>query len=102
MIPWMRAVSGGVELDVLVVPRASKTEIVGEQGERLKVRLASPPVDGRANKALIQAVSKWTGIKRNKIAIAAGASGRRKRVHLGGATLGAVGAALGERLDGLT
>ena len=102
MMPWSRAVTGGVELNVQVVPRASTTETAVGQKDRLKIRLASTPVDGKADKALLHAVSKWTGIKRGKIVINSRTTGWRKCHHLDGATLTAVGAAFSERWDGLT
>jgi len=100
MAEWMRDVRDGVELDLLVVPKASRTELAGEQEGRLKVRLAAPPVEGRANKALIQAIAKWTGIKRSEIEIASGETGRRKRLRLGGATVAEVSEALQQVKDG--
>ncbi|MEI7705505.1 MAG: DUF167 domain-containing protein, partial [Deltaproteobacteria bacterium] len=52
-MPWLREVPGGVVLEVLVQPRASRTRVVGEHDGRLKVQLAAPPVDGEANEALV-------------------------------------------------
>ncbi len=51
---WAKAVAGGVELSVLVQPRASRTKVVGEHDGRLKIALSAPPVDGEANAALIE------------------------------------------------
>ena len=66
------------KLAVIVVPRSSKTEIVGVVGEYLKIRLAAPPVDGKANKELIKYLSKLLRIPKYNIRIITGASGKRK------------------------
>jgi uncharacterized protein (TIGR00251 family) len=92
---WLRAREGGVEVDVLVVPRASRTELSGVQGDRLKVRLAAPPVEGKANKALVRWLAKQLGVSRRAVAIASGETGRRKVVRVAGIDAGDVL----ERLD---
>lgn len=78
------AIPGGVDLAILVQPRASRTEIVGPQGGALKVRLAAPPVDGEANAELIRALAKALAVPRSAVAIVSGATGRRKRVRVVG------------------
>ncbi len=88
-------------LAVRVTPRASRTEVVGVQAlpdgrVALALRLAAPPVDGEANAALIQWAAKALGVGRSAVTIAAGQTGRIKRVHVAGN-----GAALGERLTAL-
>jgi uncharacterized protein (TIGR00251 family) len=95
MPPWLREVPGGVELEVLVQPRASRTRVAGEHGGRLKVQLAAPPVDGEANEALVAFLAGALGVRRADVAIARGATGRRKAVRVSGARAGAVAAALG-------
>ena len=56
-------------LEVLVVPRASKTEIVDYPGDALKIRLKAPPVDGEANAELIRFLSKHFKIAKSRITI---------------------------------
>lgn len=70
----------GVVIDVLVVPRASRTRIVGEHEGRLKVQLNAPPVEGEANKALVALLAKTLGVKKKDVTIASGETGRRKRI----------------------
>lgn len=74
----------GVELAILVQPRASRTEVVGPQGDALKVRLAAPPVDGEANEELIRCLAKALGVPKRAVTILSGATGRRKRVRVVG------------------
>ncbi|MGL6070764.1 DUF167 domain-containing protein, partial [Craterilacuibacter sp.] len=53
MKPWLSQHAHGVRLTLHVQPGAKKTQCAGEHGEALKIRLAAPPVDGKANHALI-------------------------------------------------
>ncbi len=65
-------------------PGAKKTEVQGEYDGRLKLRLAAPPVEGKANEALIQWLSKTLQIKRAQIELLAGDLSRLKRVRVQG------------------
>ena len=65
-----------------VQPGARKSEIVGRHGDALKVRVAAPAADNKANAALIELLSAALGIPRSAIVIRHGATGRRKRVEL--------------------
>lgn len=71
-------------LDVRVQPRASRTEFAGLLGERLKVRLQAPPVDGRANAALLDFLATACGLPKSRVTLDSGQSGRDKRVRLHG------------------
>ncbi len=73
-----------VKLAVTVVTRSPKTEIVGTVGEYLKIRLAAPPVDGEANKALIKYMAKRLGISKSDIRIISGTSSKRKLLDIEG------------------
>ena len=68
--------------DVRVVPRASKSEIIGEHDGALKVRIASPPVDGAANLELIRVLAKKLGVSRNDIEIISGGTSKNKRIRV--------------------
>lgn len=94
MPAWLREEAGGVALEVLVQPRASRTRVVGEHDGRLKLQLAAPPVDGEANEALVAFLSAALGVRRADVTIARGEAGRRKTVRVAGAAAAAVAAAL--------
>ena len=68
-------------------PGAKKTEVQGEHDGRLKLRLAAPPVEGKANEALIQWLSKTLEIRRANIELLAGDLSRLKRVRVQGLTV---------------
>jgi uncharacterized protein (TIGR00251 family) len=70
---------------VRVVPRASRTEIVGEHDGALRVRIAAPPVDGAANEELVLTLSKALKVPPSAVEITAGHSSKLKRVRVVGA-----------------
>ena len=93
-MPWLREAPGGVILEILVQPRASRTRVVGEHDGRLKVQLAAPPVDGEANAALVEFLAGALGVRKADVTLRRGEAGRRKTVRIAGVTAGAVVAAL--------
>jgi hypothetical protein len=93
-MPWIREAPGGVVLEILVQPRASRTRVVGEHDGRLKIQLAAPPVDGEANAALVEFLAGVLAVRRSDVAIERGDGGRRKTVRVSGAALPAARAAL--------
>jgi len=82
--PWLKPVPGGVELSLLVQPRASRTRVLGEHDGLLKLQLAAPPVDGEANAALVEFLAKLLGVPRRQVSLIAGDASRRKRVSIQG------------------
>lgn len=70
------------ELLVAVIPNASRTEIVGWHGDALKIRVAAPPVDGKANRELIHYLAKSLDIAKSDIEIISGHMNKRKRLLL--------------------
>ncbi|HZY02007.1 MAG TPA: DUF167 domain-containing protein [Anaeromyxobacteraceae bacterium] len=86
MPPWLRAEPGGLLLEVLVQPRASRTRVAGEHGGRLKIHLAAPPVEGEANAALVAFLAGALGVRRSDVTIVRGQAGRRKTVRVAGAS----------------
>lgn len=82
---------GGVFLDLRIHPKASRTKINGLYGEdTLKISLAAPPVDGKANAELIRYLSKCLSVSRADITITFGKKGRKKKVFISGLTSKAV------------
>jgi len=73
-------------LSLRVIPRASKSGITGRRGDAIVVRLAAPPVEGAANDALIDFLSKAFGRPRRDITIVSGQKSRDKRVFIEGIT----------------
>jgi uncharacterized protein len=76
--------NGAVVIAVKVVPRASKNQIVGNEGDALKIRLNAPPVEGKANDALIAFLADVLGAHRTQIEIVTGHTSRRKIVRVRG------------------
>ena len=75
---------GLIEIAVRAQPRASRTEIVGSHGNRLKVRVAAPPVDGAANRELEKLFAKVLGVPKSAVEVIHGATGRDKTVRIHG------------------
>lgn len=73
----------GAALTIRVTPRSRKTEFGGlmENGT-LRVRVAAPPVEGKANAALVKFLSKVLGVRRNRIEIVAGQKGLGKIISI--------------------
>jgi uncharacterized protein (TIGR00251 family) len=67
-----------------VQPNARKNEIVGLHGDALKVKIAAPAADNKANTALIAFLSETLGVQKSAIAIRHGATGRRKVIEVAG------------------
>jgi uncharacterized protein len=79
-----RAFDGYVVLDVHVQPRAGRTAVVGRHGAALKLRVAAPPADGRANDATCALVARTLGVKGSAVSLVSGATSRTKRVRIDG------------------
>ena len=73
---------GGIELSIKVVPGASRSEVAGVLGARLKIRVAAPAEAGKANRAVITLLKKWLGAR--QVEIVSGSSGRDKTVRVSG------------------
>ena len=73
----LREYDDGIELDLQVVPRASKEGLGPLQGDRVKLRVGAPPVDGAANEAVRRLLADLLDVPR-------GETGRKKTVRIGG------------------
>ena len=75
----------GFKIKVRVIPRAKKNEISGFMADgSLKIRLTAPPVDGKANQALIKLLANTLGVSTSQISISSGEHSRNKSVFIDG------------------
>lgn len=72
--PWARQIPSGWEIRVKVVPGSSRSRIAGVLGDRLKIQVAAPPEDGKANKAVIEVLAQWLGLAKSDVELVSGAS----------------------------
>ena len=77
----------GVTLPCFLQPRAAGNKLVGIHDGMLKIRLTAPPVEGKANSALIKYLSKTLGVTRGSFVITSGLTSRRKTVFIKGITI---------------
>jgi uncharacterized protein (TIGR00251 family) len=69
---------------VHVQPRAGRTEVVGRHGQAVRIRVAAPPVDGRATAAAAEALAAALGVRRAAVTLESGATSRLKRFRVAG------------------
>ncbi len=69
-------------LKIKVEPRSSRSEVVGHYGDALKVKLTSPPVEGKANRELIEVLAREFGIPKKDVEIISGQASKNKTVRL--------------------
>ncbi len=82
---WLRTLPDGrLLLTLHVQPRAGKNQLAGLHGEALKIRLTSPPVEGRANKAVIALLAKLLHLPKSAVVIKSGLQSRSKQVIISG------------------
>ena len=79
---WLQVAATRALLTVHVQPGAKTTEIVGLHGDALKIRLAAPPVDGKANATLIAFIADRLGIAKSAITVKIGQTSRRKTIAI--------------------
>jgi uncharacterized protein len=96
--PLRLDVKGSVlRVAVHVQPRASRSEIIGQHGAALKVRVQAPPIDGAANEALVRLLADSLGVPLRSVRVVAGATSRTKTVEIDGTTESAVRALASQR-----
>lgn len=91
---WLRTSGDDVYLALHVQPGAKKTEVAGPHGEALKIRLAAPPVDGKANDCLLAYLAERLSVTRSRLTLVAGQTSRAKRILISNMTAVAVTEAL--------
>lgn len=90
MNPLREQADGSLTLSLHVQPGAKKTEFAGLHGDALKLRLAAPPVEGKANAALLVFLAKFCGVSRSAVTLVSGDTSRQKVVKIAGADADAV------------
>jgi len=99
----LRAVAGGVTLAVRAQPGAKKTAITGVYGEgaaaQLKIAVHAPPLEGRANAALVAFLAETFGVAKSAVELTGGELSRSKVFVVRGVTLGQVEALVAERVS---
>lgn len=83
MVP-VKEIAGGVTFAIKVHPRARKNAITGTMGDALKLALTAPPVEGKANQAVIEFFADLFAIPRSSVTIASGETSRNKIVRITG------------------
>ena len=78
--PWYRENKDGLTINIYVVPRSSKSEIVGIYNDSLKIKLKSPPVDNSANEKLVRFLADKLKISKKNIEIIKGHKQKKKVV----------------------
>jgi len=79
---------------VKVIPRSSRTEVLGKENDIYRMKLTDPPVEGRANKAVIELLAEKLGVPRREIEIVSGKTGRLKTIRIRGLTAAEIARAL--------
>ena len=83
---WIRAGADGVELEVRLTPRASRKAILGVGGGALRISVQAPPLQDRANRALVEFLAERLELPRRAVTLVSGLRGRMKRVRVEGIT----------------
>ncbi len=77
-----REKNNSISLALYIQPKAAKNEICGRHGDELKVAVTAPPVDGKANKAVISFLAKFFKVAKSSIILKSGRQNRHKRFLL--------------------
>ena len=94
---WLDIAADHCVVRLRIQPGAKRTAVVGVLGDRLKVAIAAPPVDGKANAALLQWLAKTLKLKRAQVTLVSGTVSKDKRVRLETTRAAQIRAALGDR-----
>ncbi len=92
----VRDTAQGAQFALRVQPRASRNAVVGVIGDAVKLAITAPPVDGKANQAVIDYLAKLFSVPKSAITILSGETGRNKLIAVRGLSAEQVRKALGE------
>ncbi|MBI3902301.1 MAG: YggU family protein [Nitrosomonadales bacterium] len=84
MATWYRREGGSITLMLHIQPGARRSELAGLHGEALKIRLAAPPIEGRANEALLRFIAELFKVALRDVELLRGAQSRHKMVKVTG------------------
>ncbi|MFT6396645.1 MAG: hypothetical protein ACJAYU_001388 [Bradymonadia bacterium] len=87
MSQWLTQTDKGVRIALYASPRATRSRLAGEYGDRLKLHVAAPPVDGAANKEISRFLARLVGVAKSSVRVVSGVTGKRKIVEIDGLTL---------------
>ncbi len=79
---WLQYADGVVRLMLHVQPGAKKTEFAGMYGDAMKIRLAAPPVEGKANQALCAFLADFCSVPKRNVYLLSGQTSRAKRIAI--------------------
>ena len=94
-MPFYTETAEGVVLNVKAQPRSSRSGLDGRVGDAVKVRIRSAPVDGKANKELVETLADAFGLPKSRVIFKGGETSKTKRILLQGLTAGQVRAVVG-------
>ena len=87
MATWFRREGDVIVLALHVQPGAKRNGVMGLHGDALKIRLAAPPIEGRANEALLRYLAELFAVPQRNIEILRGSQSRHKMVKVSGSTI---------------
>ncbi len=84
MSAWYRRNGEVITLTLHIQPGAKRTDVAGLHGDALKIRLAAPPIEGRANEALLKFIAEFFGVPLRQVELKQGGQSRHKVVAITG------------------
>ena len=84
---WFSRADGVITLALHVPPDAKRTDVQGLHGDALKIRLAAPPIEGRANHELVCFLAERFQVPQRNVSLIAGATSRQKRFRVSGSMI---------------
>jgi hypothetical protein len=82
MPAWARFSQGVWTLQIHVQPGAKSSEVIGEHGDRLKIKISAPPADNAANEALIEFIARTAGVPKSRVKLVRGQTSRLKTLEV--------------------